>query len=75
MQKTKLIIAAVLTLIGLVIIFQNTQSVTTRILMITLTLPLALWLFLMLLIGFALGVLTSFRLVGKKKTIDKLPKT
>ena len=75
MQKTKLIIAAALILIGLVIIFQNTQSVTTRILMITLTLPLALWLFLMLLIGFVLGVLVSFRLVGKKKTKDKLPKT
>jgi uncharacterized integral membrane protein len=75
MQKTKLIIAFILILIGLVIILQNTQYVTARILMITLTLPLALWLFLMLLIGFALGVLASFKLVGKKKTKDKLPKT
>ncbi len=73
MQKFKLIAAAVLALLGVIIILQNTEPVVTRILFLSITMPRAILLMGTTLIGFALGVLVSFffKTTGSsKKQID-----
>jgi len=60
--------AIVITLIGLlllVVILQNTAPVQTTVLFATITMPRAVLLLLMLLAGFALGILTALLLVDK----------
>lgn len=59
--RVKLVILSVLAALGLLIILQNTESVETRILFARIVMPRAALLFLTLLIGFLLGVLTSWR--------------
>ncbi len=59
--RVKLVILSVLAALGLLIILQNTESVETRILFARVAMPRAALLFLTLLIGFLLGVLTSWR--------------
>jgi uncharacterized integral membrane protein len=60
MKNFKMISIAVLTLLGVVIILQNTEPVVTRILFFSITMPRAILLMGTTLIGFALGVLVSF---------------
>lgn len=67
MKKAKLIIITVLVIIILVVILQNTESVETRILFITITMPRAILLLGTALLGFALGVIFTF-FIGKKST-------
>ena len=66
MAKLKLIALLVLALLAIVLIFQNTQTVETRLLFVTVTMPRAALLGLTLLIGFACGILAAIR-VGKKR--------
>ncbi len=66
-QRVKLIGGAILALLALVIILQNTQSVETRILFISVVMPRAALLFVTLVIGFVLGILASWR-ISKRKT-------
>lgn len=51
----------------LIVIFQNTAPVETKILLLSVEMPRALLLFVTLVIGFALGVLTSLSVVRKGK--------
>jgi putative membrane protein len=60
MHRFKLISIAILILLGVIIVLQNTQTVETRLLFFTLTMPRAILLMGTTLIGFALGVLVSF---------------
>ena len=55
--KVAVIIAAVVTV--LIVVFQNTQAVETRLLFLRMTLPHAVLLGGTLIIGFAIGVLTA----------------
>jgi uncharacterized integral membrane protein len=64
--KLKLVGLLVLAALGIVLIFQNTQAVVTRLLFVTLSMPLAALLALTLLIGFAGGVLVALK-VGKRR--------
>jgi putative membrane protein len=67
MERFKLVSIAVLVLLGVIIILQNTQPVETRILFMTITMPRAILLMGTTLIGFALGVLVSFLFQKKEK--------
>ncbi len=65
MSKFRLICAAVLALIALIIVLQNTEPVETRLLFVTLTMPRAVLLMGTTIIGFILGVLWSIRFARK----------
>ena len=70
MQRFKLITAAILALLGVIIILQNTEPVETKFLFLSITMPRAVLLMGTTLIGFALGVLVSLFLQRN----NKLPK-
>ena len=71
MKKTKIIVMGVLVLIAFVLTIQNTQPVNTHILLFTVTMPRAVLLLLMTLIGFAIGVFTVFHYIGKRKQPER----
>jgi lipopolysaccharide assembly protein A len=64
--KIKLIALLLLAVVTVVLILQNTQAVVTRLLFVTVSMPLAALLALTLLIGFAGGVLAAMK-VGKRQ--------
>ncbi|MBW1751686.1 MAG: LapA family protein [Deltaproteobacteria bacterium] len=66
MKRAKMIGILVLALSVGIVVLQNTESVQTKILFFTFTMPRAVLLFLTALIGFIIGVL-SFLHVGRKK--------
>ena len=66
MKKAKLIIAIVLAVLCLIIVLQNTASVETRFLFVTITMPRAVLLLSTAAIGFVLGVLVSLIMCKKK---------
>lgn len=65
MSRAKLITIAVLVTLLVIVIFQNSQDVETRLLWMQITMPRALLLMVMLLVGFGLGVLFGGRLRRK----------
>ena len=66
MKQAKIVAITILAALGLIIVLQNTQSVETRILFVTITMPRAVLLFGTTLIGFVVGVLASLRMQRKK---------
>ena len=60
MNRFKMISIAILTILGVIIILQNTEPVETRILFLSIIMPRAILLMGTTLIGFALGILVSF---------------
>ena len=64
--KIKLIALLVLSVVALLLILQNTQMVVTRLLFVTIGMPLAALLALTLLIGFVGGVIVAMK-VGKQR--------
>ncbi|MGW8288607.1 MAG: lipopolysaccharide assembly protein LapA domain-containing protein [Desulfobulbales bacterium] len=68
MERFKTILIAILALLGVIIILQNTTPVETKILFLTITMPRAILLMGTSLIGFSLGVLISFYFQRKGKT-------
>lgn len=72
-NPTKIIGLGLLVVVAIIIMFQNTEAVQTKILFFTLTLPRIILLFLTMLIGFVLGILVSYRMTKRKKkeTIEK----
>ncbi len=67
MTKSRLITAAVIVLLALLIILQNLDTVTTHILIFEFDLPNAVLLTLTFLIGLATGLILSMRKAAKKK--------
>ena len=65
MPKLKLAALLVLAVLAIVLVLQNTQAVATRLLFVTVSMPLAALLALTLLIGFSGGVLAALQ-VGKR---------
>ena len=65
-QKIKIFAIAVCAVLVLVIVVQNTETVEARLLLATLTLPLAVLLFGSLVIGFILGLVFRTRLFRRK---------
>jgi len=80
MNKLKVVVIAVVSLVVLIVVLQNTQAVETNLLFLTVTMPNAALLFGTLIIGFAIGVLTAGHIVSiAKRTTgsasDRQPKT
>lgn len=67
MKRAKIIGAAIIALLAIIIFMQNTESVTTKLLFVTVTMPRAVLLVVTLLAGFILGVLTPGRLIRKAR--------
>jgi len=68
LKKVKIASAAILVIIALIIAFQNRESVDTKLLFATVTMPRAALLFITLVIGFTGGILTSWSLATRAKT-------
>ena len=73
MNRFKMISIAILTIVGVIIILQNTKQVETKLLFLSITMPRAILLMGTTLIGFALGILVSFFFQRKEQT-KELPK-
>lgn len=71
MHKAKLVIVGLLAIAAIIIIIQNTAAVETRLLFITVTMPRAVLLMLVLAVGFVLGLL--FALMSKRKKEPSSP--
>ena len=72
MNRFKMISIAVLTILGVIIILQNTEPVETRLLFLSIIMPRAILLMGTTLIGFALGILVSF-FFQRKEQPKELP--
>lgn len=70
MNRFKMIATAILALLGIIIILQNTEPVETKLLFLSITMPRAILLMGTTLIGFALGVLVSFFFKRKEEPQD-----
>ena len=68
MNRFKMISIAVLTILGVIIILQNTEPVETKLLFLSITMPRAILLMGTTLIGFALGVLVALFFPRKEQT-------
>ena len=66
MQKIKLVVIAILAVLVLIVALQNTANVETNLLFATVTMPRAILLFVMLVIGFVIGWLSGARYSIKK---------
>ncbi len=67
MKNAKPIFIAVAALLGIIIILQNTESVQTNILFMTIIMPRAVLLFVTLLLGVIIGVLSTLWFSRKKR--------
>ena len=67
MNKLKIVGIAVVILVVLIVVLQNTQAVDTKLLFLTVTMPNAALLFGTLIVGFAIGVLTAGHIVSSVK--------
>ena len=72
MNHFKMISIAVLSILGVIIILQNTEPVETRLLFLSIIMPRAILLMGTTLIGFALGILVSF-FFQRKEQPKELP--
>jgi len=66
MKKFKLIVAAIAVVLVVIVILQNTASVDTRILFMTVSMPRALLLFVAMAVGFAGGLVAAMSVLKKK---------
>ena len=67
MKKGKILLMAVLALLAIIVVFQNTEAVETKLLFMTVTMPRAMLLIVVLLAGFILGLVAPIRLFGKDR--------
>ncbi len=65
MKKFKLIIVVIVSILALIIFLQNTESVQTKLLFMTVAMPRALLLISTFLIGFVAGIITASLLLRK----------
>lgn len=60
-NRLKLIVAAVLAVLLVIVIIQNTGEVETKLLFVTITMPRAVLLMVTLVLGFSIGLLAAGR--------------
>ena len=65
MQKIKISAIALLALLVLIVVLQNTESVETKILFFSITMPRAALLFGTLVVGFIIGVFTASKVLAR----------
>lgn len=68
--KIKIFVIVFVLLLVFIVVLQNTQSVETKVLFMTITMPRAFLIFLTFLLGFVLGSVSAFFFSQKNK---KLP--
>ncbi len=73
MQRAKIVAAAIVALLTLIVVLQNTQAVETKLLFVTVTMPRALLLVVTLLAGFIIGILTVSHYARKTRKQDAVP--
>jgi len=66
LKHSKLILIGILAILLIIIILQNTETVNTTILFMSIAMPRFILLFLVLLIGFAAGVIVTMTLNRNK---------
>ena len=66
-SKLKIVGVAVVVLLVLIVVLQNTQAIETKLLFLTVTMPNAALLFGTLITGFAIGVLTAGHIASRAK--------
>ncbi len=64
-NKIKVAVAAVVAVLAIIVIFQNTEVVETRLLFVTVGMPRALLLIVTLLLGVLLGLMAAIRIRRK----------
>ncbi len=64
-NRIKIAVAAVVAILAIIVIFQNTEVVETRLLFIKVGMPRALLLIVTLLLGVLLGLMTAARIRRK----------
>jgi uncharacterized integral membrane protein len=69
MRNLKLIAASILAILVAILVVQNREQVATHLLFATVSMPLAILLFITAAVGFALGVLLTLSLNNKRKPI------
>ena len=67
MKKAKIIIILVVSVLVLVVSLQNTQSVETKLLFATITMPRVLLLTLTFAGGFIVGLITASQILGRSR--------
>jgi uncharacterized integral membrane protein len=67
MNKLKVVAIGLIAVLAVIVVFQNTQAVETKLLFVTLTLPNAAMLFGTLVMGFAIGVLAAGHIISNAK--------
>lgn len=67
MDKFKIVALVLIALVAVIVIFQNTSTVETKFLFITVEMPQVVLLAGTLLIGFAMGVLAAGRLARRRR--------
>ena len=72
MNRFKMLSIAIVTILGVIIILQNTEPVETKLLFLSIIMPRAILLMGTTLIGFALGILVSF-FFQRKEQSKELP--
>ena len=65
MQKAKISAIALLAMLVLIVVLQNTESVETKILFFSITMPRAALLFGALVVGFIIGVFTAGKVLAR----------
>jgi len=67
MKKIKMVVIIIISLLVLIVVLQNTQSVETKLLFITITMPRAFLLFLAFLFGFIVGSILTISISGRSQ--------
>lgn len=65
--KLKIVALAIVALVVMIVVLQNTQAVETKLLFLKVTMPNAALLFGALIVGFAIGVLTAGHIISVAK--------
>ncbi len=68
MSRLKIVVVAIVAVLAVIVILQNTDAVSTRVLFATVTMSQAILLLLVLVAGFFLGMATPGLLAGIRKT-------
>jgi len=68
MKKLKITAIIVISILTLIVILQNTASVETKLLLVTVTMSRALLLIMTFIMGFVTGLITSYVLKKSKKS-------
>ncbi len=71
MKKLKIVAIVVISILALVVFLQNTDSVETRLLFMTVTMSRALLLILTFILGFAAGIITTSYVLRKSPKAGK----